>query len=299
MHSAGTSETPVLSRATNDAVATRRLQPQQLEAMRIHQGFAWVGLLVSGYVGIAGAAPAKASASFNALATMFPGELESVLGSAHALLAAGDHVTACGVFQRARTMDPCNVRGMDDYAASLLERGCQGELRQLARDMAEMDLALPEVWAVMASFWRSRGNWEKAIEYIDRCVHGDSLTCAWLEFLVFEFFCGCCHGELRQLVRGMADMDLALLEVWAVMASFWGSRRNWEKNWQKAIEDVDRCVYAAGLTYMHDLLLNMMPNFCVQPCGCWVNKSRVLCMCGSFQIRSAPSVSAPFLSRSA
>jgi hypothetical protein len=176
MHDSGKTEIPVASCDTI-AVATRRLQPQELQSLRFHRGFAWIGLLVSGYVDIAGAAPAEASSSFNMLALMFPGELESVLGSAHALLASGDHVAASGVFQRARSLDPCNVRGMDDYAAALLHRGCHGELRQLARDMAEMDLALPEVWSVMASFWRSRGIWEKAIGYIDRC--GATAGLAW------------------------------------------------------------------------------------------------------------------------
>ena len=155
--------------------ACQRLSEEEKRDLRAQRGLGWLGLLVQAHGHMHTAAICEASAAYNALADLFPNELTSVLGAAQALVAAGEYVGACGTFQRARQLDPLNVHGMDVYAALLLDRDCRSDLRQLSRDMTNIDLALPEVWAVMASFWQSKGSWDNAIKFVDRCASAASL----------------------------------------------------------------------------------------------------------------------------
>jgi hypothetical protein len=176
----GNSSTGIVSAEAGtpqDDVDTCRLVDCEPSACHQQHGFGWLGLLVQGHAHMFSAAASDACASFNALADLFPNELVSVLSAAQALLAAGEHVAACSTFQRARLLDPLNVQAMDAYASLLLEQGCRNELRQLSHDMTNIDLALPEVWAVMACFWQSKGNWDKAMEFVDRCDLGSFRLC--------------------------------------------------------------------------------------------------------------------------
>lgn len=94
--------------------------------------------------------------------------MQALVGGGAALLGVGDYAGSAATFQRARLLDPLNVRGMDVYAALLLDRQNHDELRKLSHDVTDVDLALPEVWAVMACFWQMKQNWDKALEFVDR-----------------------------------------------------------------------------------------------------------------------------------
>jgi hypothetical protein len=150
--------------------ALHQLNPEDLRKESQRGGFSWCGLLISGHVHLFNSANLEAATMFSALASLFPDELCSVLGAAAALLAAGDQVGAISTFQRARVLDPLNVHGMDTFACVLLERGSREELRLLSHDMSAVDLSLPEVWAVMACFWQQKGDWSKALDYVNRCA---------------------------------------------------------------------------------------------------------------------------------
>ena len=97
------------------------LSPVNREATLRMRGWGWCGLLVRAYTALYAQSHTDAALAFNRLADVFPNELQSLLGAAHALLGAGDQVGAAATFQRARALDPLNVRGMDVYAALLLD----------------------------------------------------------------------------------------------------------------------------------------------------------------------------------
>lgn len=153
--------------ATNRAV--QRLPPQQLARLQGASGYGWAGLLIEGAAHMHAAQAHKASVAYARLSELFPGELTSVLCAAEAALVASDCVTARSAFARARSLDPHNVALMDVYAVLLLETGDFDDLRQLSRDVMDLDLSLPEVWAVMATYWQGRGDWDKAQQYAERC----------------------------------------------------------------------------------------------------------------------------------
>lgn len=133
------------------------------------QGLGWLGLVVAGHAHLFKAANREAVREFSAAAALFPHDITSMLSAATALLAAGDHVGAISTFQRARILDPLNVRGMDVYACLLLDQGNHDELRMLSHSLLDVDLEMPEVWAVMAYFWLQKSESDKALEYVERC----------------------------------------------------------------------------------------------------------------------------------
>lgn len=134
------------------------------------QGLGWLGLVVAGHSNLFRAANREAVREFSAAAALFPNDVTSMLSAAIALLAAGDHVGAISTFQRARVLDPLNVRGMDAYACLLLDQGNHEELRTLSHGLLAVDLEMPEVWAVMAYFWLQKSESDKALEYVERYV---------------------------------------------------------------------------------------------------------------------------------
>lgn len=132
-------------------------------------GMGWYGVLVQAHVHLCNAQNSTAARLFNQLAALFPAEIHTLLGAAAALLAAGDQVGAMSTFQRARTVDSLNVRGMDGYARLLLELNNTKELHSLSQDMLAVDPELPEVWAVTACFWMQHNDWERSLEAVSRC----------------------------------------------------------------------------------------------------------------------------------
>lgn len=142
------------------------------EMRRIQQrpGLGWLGLVVAGHAHLFRAANREAVREFSAATALFPNDVASMLSAAIALLAAGDHVGAISTFQRARVLDPLNVRGMDVYACLLLDQGNHEELRMLSHGLLAVDLEMPEVWAVMAYFWLQKSESDKALEYVERYV---------------------------------------------------------------------------------------------------------------------------------
>lgn len=134
------------------------------------EGLGWYGVLVQAHVHLCRAQNNAAALLFNRVAAVFPAEIHTLLGAAAALLAAGDQVGALSTYQRARTVDSLNVRGMDAYARLLLELGSTKELHSLSQDMLAVDPELPEVWAVTACFWLQHNDWERALEAVSRCA---------------------------------------------------------------------------------------------------------------------------------
>ena len=134
------------------------------------KGLGWYGVLVQAHVHLCRAQNHAAAHLFNQVAAVFPAEIHTLLGAAAALLAAGDQVGALSTYQRARSVDSLNVRGMDAYARLLLELGSTKELQSLSQDMLGVDPELPEVWAVTACFWLQHNDWERALEAVSKCV---------------------------------------------------------------------------------------------------------------------------------
>ena len=169
---AGGLASPMLSqRSCSDcALATWRMSESQLAALNAERGLGWLGLLVQGHADLSANRATGACHAFSTVADLFPNEPVSIVGNAHALLTANDQVAASAAFERARALDPCSAAGLDAYAGTLLERGCFAELRQLSRSVSDMDRSAPEVWAVMAAYWQSRDEWEKAAGLVEQCA---------------------------------------------------------------------------------------------------------------------------------
>lgn len=160
----------VLMRAVSQVGESERCEILQ------RQGLGWLGLVVAGHAHLFRAANREAVREFSAAAALFPNDVTSMLSAAIALLAAGDHVGAISTFQRARVLDPLNVRGMDAYACLLLDQDNHEELRTLSHGLLAVDLEMPEVWAVMAYFWLQKSESDKALEYVERYVIRSSVA---------------------------------------------------------------------------------------------------------------------------
>lgn len=150
--------------------AVSHIKEAERRQMLQRQGLGWLGLVIAGHAHLFRAANREAVREFSAAAALFPNDITSMLSAAVALLAAGDQVGAVSTFQRARVLDPLNVRGMDAYACLLLDQGNHDELRMLSHALFAVDLEMPEVWAVMAYFWLQKGESDKALEYVERYV---------------------------------------------------------------------------------------------------------------------------------
>eukprot|EP00892_Ulva_mutabilis_P006619 jgi/Ulvmu1/4329/UM002_0052.1 len=148
--------------------AVSQIKEAEKREMLQRQGLGWLGLVVAGHAHLFRAANREAVREFSAAAALFPNDITSMLSAAVALLAAGDQVGAVSTFQRARVLDPLNVRGMDAYACLLLDQGNHEELRMLSHGLLAVDQEMPEVWAVMAYFWLQKSESDKALEYVER-----------------------------------------------------------------------------------------------------------------------------------
>jgi tetratricopeptide (TPR) repeat protein len=105
-----------------------------------------------------------------------PGVVNNAYFQAHLGAAAVDCTRlddAIHYFRTARKLSSCNVYLLDHYAYALMVKGDNAELNKLSHSAVAMnDSKRPEGWIIVSLFCQLRGEWAKALNFIDRvcCV---------------------------------------------------------------------------------------------------------------------------------
>lgn len=113
------------------------------------------------------------SEHFNNLLQRFPNNLHILLETAKAEVAVGKNDEALLNFEKARSLDPYNLRGMDEYAMLLRTRADPSELNRLLNDLLLTDPNRPEVWVASAAYWDRRDDKFRALTYAEKSVRVD------------------------------------------------------------------------------------------------------------------------------
>jgi len=100
----------------------------------------------------------------------------------------GDYEDAQRTYQALRTVDECNLDGMDLYASTIIRGGGNVEdLNSLARETMEIDGKRPEPWTTAALYSDLKGDKEKALMFAEKAIFLDKRhVCS---YVVYGYLC--------------------------------------------------------------------------------------------------------------
>ncbi|KAJ3247183.1 Anaphase-promoting complex subunit 7 [Chytriomyces hyalinus] len=91
----------------------------------------------------------------------------------------GNYILAHYLFEKVRQQDPYIIKRMDRYARVLQSKGSAMQLNRLATHLISLTEDRPEPWVVMARYSETKGDFERAIQLVDKALtldkrHGES-----------------------------------------------------------------------------------------------------------------------------
>ncbi|KAJ7377277.1 Anaphase promoting complex subunit 7 [Desmophyllum pertusum] len=140
-------------------------------------GMDWLGSWIKGQVLAASGKHAKGAQALKTLETQcLRDNVELLCNTAEMFYNAGDYNNAKSFFQRAHSLDPCVLQGMDTYAFLLSQGGCgNGEgLEKLAKNLIQVTQLKPEPWIAMGHFCNATSRKPRAVYFAQKAHTIDS-----------------------------------------------------------------------------------------------------------------------------
>lgn len=140
-------------------------------------GMEWLGSWIKAQVLAASGKHAKGAQALKTLETQcLRDNIELLCNTAEMFYNAGDYNNAKSLFQRAHSLDPCALQGMDTYAF-LLSQGGRGNnegLEKLAKDLIQVTQLKPEPWIAMGHFCNATSRKPRAVYFAQKAHTIDS-----------------------------------------------------------------------------------------------------------------------------
>lgn len=140
-------------------------------------GMEWLGSWIKGQVLAASGKHTKGAVALKTLETQnLRDNVELLCNAAEMFYNAGDYNNAKSFFQRAHSLDPCALHGMDTYAF-LLSQGGHGNsegLEKLAKDLIQVTQLKPEPWIAMGHFCNVTSRKPRAVYFAQKAHTIDS-----------------------------------------------------------------------------------------------------------------------------
>lgn len=137
----------------------------------------WIGSWIKAQVLAASGKHAKGAQALKTLETQcLRDNVELLCNAAEMFYNAGDYNNAKSFFQRAHSLDPCVLQGMDTYAFLLSQSGCGANegLEKLAKDLIQVTQLKPEPWIAMGHFCNATSRKPRAVYFAQKAHTIDS-----------------------------------------------------------------------------------------------------------------------------
>lgn len=140
-------------------------------------GMDWLGSWIKAQVLAASGKHAKGAQALKSLETQsLRDNVELLCNAAEMFYNAGDYKNAKSFFQRAHSLDPFTVQGMDIYAFLLSQSGCSDSdrLEKLAKDLIQVTQLKPEPWIAMGHFCNATNREPRTVYFAEKAHTIDS-----------------------------------------------------------------------------------------------------------------------------
>mgnify|MGYP003705965293 FL=1 len=120
--------------------------------------------------------PKNGLTALEAMGPAFDGHSECLLAKARMKALQKDYDGAVELFSRAHTLDDTAFAGMDDFAEVLYRKEDTVRLNRLTQKMLQLDDSRPEGWISAAYYSLAKGDYDKALEFVDQAIQADSTS---------------------------------------------------------------------------------------------------------------------------
>jgi len=125
---------------------------------------------------------------YSQLSSQYPNNVQLMLSTAKSFMLLGNYEDAQKTYAAVRTVDECNLDGMDLYASTIIRGGGDAEdLNSLARETMEIDNQRAEPWTTAALYSDLKGDKEKAVMFAEKAITVDKRhVCS---YVVYGYLC--------------------------------------------------------------------------------------------------------------